>query len=84
MEKEPSANFWGVLIIFHEVIKIQSVEFDVSDIVPANEYSIAPHKNLWFLKFQMMKTVSQRKWRLLQECRPKFPCELCYVVLGYF
>ena len=34
MEKDPCTKFCGVLIRFHEVIKLQSFEFSVSDVYP--------------------------------------------------
>ena len=36
MENAPCKNFCGVLISFNEVLKLQSFEFDASDIKPAN------------------------------------------------
>ena len=36
MEKKPCAKFCGLLISFHKVMKSQSFESDVSDVVPAN------------------------------------------------
>ena len=36
MKKEPCTDFCGVLIRFHEVIKLQSSEFSVSDAIHAN------------------------------------------------
>ena len=41
MEKEPCTKFLGVLISFHEIMKLQSSESDVSDIVPANIQNIS-------------------------------------------
>ena len=42
MKKEPCANFRGVLMRFHEVIKLQSLEFDVSDVIPKITQKISP------------------------------------------
>ena len=36
MEKEPCKKFCSVLIRFHEAKKLQSFEFNVSDVIPAN------------------------------------------------
>ena len=36
MEEEFCTKFYGVLISFHEVIKLQSFEFGVTDVIPAN------------------------------------------------
>ena len=35
MKNELSTNFYGILIIFHKVVKLQNVEFDVNDVIPA-------------------------------------------------
>ena len=35
MEKEPCAKFCGVLLRFRKVIKLQSFESGVSDVIPA-------------------------------------------------
>ena len=42
MDKEPRTKFSGVLIRFHEVIKFQSFEFSVSDVIPVAVTNI-PH-----------------------------------------
>ena len=42
MEKEPCTRFCSVLVRFDEVIKLQSFEFSVSDIIPANVQNISP------------------------------------------
>ena len=42
MEKEPSTKFSDVLIRFHEVMKLQSFGFSVSDVIHANVKSISP------------------------------------------
>ena len=42
MEKDPCTNFCGVLVRFHEVIKLQSSEFSVSDVIPTNVQSMSP------------------------------------------
>ena len=34
MDKEPCTKFCGILIRFHEVIKLQSFGFSVSDVIP--------------------------------------------------
>ena len=34
MDKEPCTKFCGVLIRFREVVKLQSFEFNVSDVIP--------------------------------------------------
>ena len=36
MEKEPCSKFCGILISSHEVMKLQSFESGVSDVIPAN------------------------------------------------
>ena len=41
MEKEPCTKFLGVLISFHEIMKLQSSESGVSDIRPANVKNIS-------------------------------------------
>ena len=52
MEKEPCTKFCGNLISFHEVIRLQSFEFDVSDITPANLQNILPLLHLFaFVNF---------------------------------
>ena len=41
MEKQPSTKFYGVLIIFQEVMKFQSwVELEVNDVIPTNVHNI--------------------------------------------
>ena len=42
MEKQPCTTFYGVLIRFLDVIKLQSFEFSVNDIIPANVQNISP------------------------------------------
>ena len=42
MEKEPCTKFCGVLFRFHEVIKLQSFEFGLSDVITANVQNISP------------------------------------------
>ena len=42
MDEEPCTNFCGVLTRFHEVIKMQSFEFSVSDVIPTNVQNISP------------------------------------------
>ena len=41
MVKEPCAKFCRVLIISHEVMKLQSFESGVSDVTPANLQNIS-------------------------------------------
>ena len=41
MEKEPW-KFCGALIIFHEVMKLQSFKFGVSEVIPAIVHNISP------------------------------------------
>ena len=41
MEKEPCTRFCSVLVRFDEVIKLQSFEFSISDIIPANVQNIS-------------------------------------------
>ena len=36
MENKSGKNVCGVLVSFHEVIKLQSFEFSVIDVIPAN------------------------------------------------
>ena len=48
MEKESCTKFCGVLAGFHEVIKLQSFEFSVSDVIPANVQNISPRVFLAF------------------------------------
>ena len=41
MEKEPSAKFYGVLIIFQKLMKFRSwVELEFSDVIPANAHNM--------------------------------------------
>ena len=42
MEKEPCAKFCGVLISLNKVMKLQSFEFDTSDVIRANIQNISP------------------------------------------
>ena len=42
MRKDPCTKFCGVLIRFHEVVKLQSFEFSVSDVIPENVQHISP------------------------------------------
>ena len=44
IEKEPF-TFFGFLIIFHEVMSLESFIFDLSDIIPVNV------QNMWALLF---------------------------------
>ena len=41
MEKKPSTKFSGALIIFQEVMNLQSLQFDVSDVISANVLNIS-------------------------------------------
>ena len=41
MEKESCTKFCGVFVRFHEIIKLQSFEFSVSDAIPANVQNIS-------------------------------------------
>ena len=41
MEKESCTKICGVLVRFHEIIKLQSFEFSVSDVIPANVENIS-------------------------------------------
>ena len=42
MEKESCTKFFGVLVGFHEAIKLQSFEFSVSHAIPAAVQNISP------------------------------------------
>ena len=42
MEKEPRTNICGVFVSFHEVMKLQSFEFGMSDVIAANTQNISP------------------------------------------
>ena len=42
VEKRPSKNFCGIFIIFHNVMKWQIFQFEVSDAIPANIHNISP------------------------------------------
>ena len=42
MEEKTCAKFGGVLITFHEVVKLQGFEFGVSDVILANVQNISP------------------------------------------
>ena len=41
IKREPCTNFCGVLISFHEFMKLQSFEFGVTDVIPANVQNIS-------------------------------------------
>ena len=41
MEKEPVTKFFSVLVRFHVVIKLQSSEFSVSDVIHGNVQNIS-------------------------------------------
>ena len=40
MENKPCTKFCGVLINIHEVMELQNFEFDVNDVIHANERNI--------------------------------------------
>ena len=40
MENKPCTKFCGVLISIHEVMELQNFEFDVNDVIHANERNI--------------------------------------------
>ena len=42
MGKEPFTKFCGIVISFHEVIKIQKFEFNGMDVIPVNVRNISP------------------------------------------
>ena len=42
IEKELSTKYCGVLIIFHEVMKLQTFELDATDVMPANLHNLSP------------------------------------------
>ena len=48
MEKEPSDKFCGILMRFLEVIRLQSFELSVSDIIPTDVQNIS---HLFFFAF---------------------------------
>ena len=71
MEKEPSTKFYGVLIIFQEVMKLRTVEgIDVSDVIPANVHNMC---------FSAVHNIFGRKTYLVWEFRKMFT-----VFLGSF
>ena len=41
IEKESCTKFCGILVRFHEIIKLQSFEFSLSDVIPANIQNIS-------------------------------------------
>ena len=41
-EKKPCTKSCGILVSFYEVVKLQSFEFDVSDVILANAQNILP------------------------------------------
>ena len=55
MEKEPCRMFCGVLVRFHEVIKLQSFEFSISGIILANVQNIFHWFSLHFYASFMEK-----------------------------
>ena len=42
MEEGPSTNFCSFLVRFYDVIKLQSFEFSVSEVIPTNAQNISP------------------------------------------
>ena len=52
MEKEPCTKFCGVLISSREVMKLQSFESGVSDVITANVQNISPLFN--FMKRKLL------------------------------
>ena len=62
MEKEAFTNFFGVLKRFIEVIKLQSFEFSVSDVIPTGVQKIC---NLFFLAF-FVSFVEKKPYKGLQ------------------
>ena len=52
MEKEPCTKFCGVLISSREVMKLQSFESGVSDVITANTQNISPLFN--FMKRKLL------------------------------
>lgn len=53
---EPSIKLWCVLIIFHEVLNIRSIAFDVSNVIPSNLRNILP-LFLFFFYFNFLLTL---------------------------
>ena len=53
MVNEPCTKFCGVLISFNEVIKLQSFEFDASDVIPANAQIISFHIFINFMENEL-------------------------------
>ena len=56
MVQEPCTKFYGVLIGFHEIIKLKSFKFSVSDIIPRKYKTCHPWFSLDFLLVFMEKT----------------------------
>ena len=42
MEEEPCTKFCGVVVKFHEVIKLQGFKLSESDVISANVQNISP------------------------------------------
>ena len=60
MEKEPCTNFCGVLVSFHEVMKLRSFEFAVSNVISENTKKKKPFmKKKPFTECMMFLTIFQ-------------------------
>ena len=57
MEKESYTKFCNVLVRFNKVIKLQSFEFSVSDVIPANLRNISPLFSLYFVFVLWRKSI---------------------------
>ena len=55
MEKESCTKFCVILVIFHEVIKLQSSVFNVSDVIPGKVQNISPLVFFAFLVASFME-----------------------------
>ena len=58
MEEEPSTKFCGVDIIFHKVMKLKSLVFNVSDVIFANGHNISPPALSRTCAYQGIRNVS--------------------------
>ena len=75
MEKEPATWFYDVLIIFHEVMEIQSFELDFSDIIHTNVHNLSYLifyciflLNLW--RKNLLKRFMEGLWFMIsQSCK---------------
>ena len=57
MKKEPCTKFCGALISSHEIIKLQSFESGVSDVIPTNMQNISSMVFFaFFFKFHGKRT----------------------------